>query len=90
MNVSNVAAVLLVVLICDSTACINWLTLLKFERPIVWTMPLADWLEMKSFSTNFSENVLGSDWLVIASMIFEVFFWMVRHSGLNADMFSGN
>lgn len=49
-------------------------------------MLLADWPEIKSFSTNLSENDIGLDWFAIASMIFEVFFWMVRYSGLNADM----
>ena len=49
-------------------------------------MLLADWPEIKSFSTNLCENDIGLDWFAIASMIFEVFFWMVRYSGLNADM----
>ena len=49
-------------------------------------MLLADWLEMKSFSTNLRENKVTSHWCVTTSIIFEAFFWRVRYSGLNADM----
>ena len=82
MNVSKAGVGLLAVLICASTADINWPTLWKFGKAVTSRILLAACFEIKSLSTSFAANKFGFDLLAIASLISEVFLWMVRYSGI--------